>query len=74
CPRQAFLTFLTSLILASKFTQDKCHSNCAWAKLSSLLAREISHCECVLGDALDWRLWVSKWPPTRPRQQLLLLV
>ncbi|KAF8158935.1 hypothetical protein K438DRAFT_1620170, partial [Mycena galopus ATCC 62051] len=66
--------FLMSLILASKFTQDKCYSKCARAKLSSLLAREISHCERVLGDALDWRLWVSKWPPTRAQQQLLLLL
>ena len=29
-------TFLVSLILASKFTQDLCYSNKAWAKLSRL--------------------------------------
>ncbi|KAJ7496010.1 hypothetical protein B0H11DRAFT_2001493 [Mycena galericulata] len=59
CPRRAFLA---SLILASKFTQDKCYSNRAWAKLSGLQAREIGRCERALGDALDWRLWVGKTP------------
>ncbi|KAJ3869743.1 hypothetical protein EV359DRAFT_29234 [Lentinula novae-zelandiae] len=57
CPRR---TFLASLILASKFTQDKCYSNRAWAKLSGLPPREIGRCERALGDALDWRLWVGK--------------
>ncbi|KAK0504795.1 hypothetical protein EDD18DRAFT_1126388 [Armillaria luteobubalina] len=42
CPRRAFLA---SLILASKFMQDKCYSNRAWAKLSGLQPREISRCE-----------------------------
>ncbi|KAJ7886412.1 hypothetical protein B0H14DRAFT_2338226, partial [Mycena olivaceomarginata] len=50
CPRWAFLA---SLILVSKFTQDKCYSNCAWAKLSGLPAREIGRCERALGDTLD---------------------
>lgn len=59
CPRR---TFLASLILASKFTQDKCYSNRAWAKLSGLPAREIGRCERALGDALEWRLWVGKAP------------
>lgn len=60
CPRRAFLA---ALILASKFTQDKCYSNRAWAKVSGLPAREISRCERALGDALDWRLWVGKTTP-----------
>ncbi|KAJ7156725.1 hypothetical protein C8R46DRAFT_834435, partial [Mycena filopes] len=59
CPRRAFLA---SLILASKFTQDKCYSNCAWAKLVDLPACEIGRWERALGDALDWRLWVGKTP------------
>ncbi|KAJ6596662.1 hypothetical protein B0H10DRAFT_2197074 [Mycena sp. CBHHK59/15] len=63
CPRRAFLA---SLILASKFTQDKCYSNRAWAKLSGLPAREIGRCERALGDALDWRLWVGKTPVASP--------
>ncbi|KAJ3710916.1 hypothetical protein DFJ43DRAFT_1169288, partial [Lentinula guzmanii] len=41
CPRRAFLA---SLILASKFTQDKCYSNRAWAMLSGLQPREIGRC------------------------------
>ncbi|KAL4267748.1 Cyclin N-terminal domain-containing protein [Pleurotus pulmonarius] len=63
CPRRAFLA---SLILASKFTQDKCYSNRAWAKLSGLAPREIGRCERALGDALDWRLWVGKVPQPAP--------
>ncbi|KAG6845301.1 hypothetical protein H0H87_011151 [Tephrocybe sp. NHM501043] len=63
CPRRAFLA---SLILASKFTQDKCYSNRAWAKLSGLPPREIGRCERALGDALDWRLWVGKQPSATP--------
>jgi len=59
CPRR---TFLASLILASKFTQDKCYSNRAWAKLSGLPPREIGRCERALGQALEWRLWVGKLP------------
>lgn len=59
CPRR---TFLASLILASKFMQDKCYSNRAWSKLSGLPARELSCCERALGDALNWRLWVGKTP------------
>ncbi|KAH9485177.1 G1/S-specific cyclin pas1 [Psilocybe cubensis] len=57
CPRRAFLA---SLILASKFSQDKCYSNRAWAKLSGLPPREIGRCERALGQALQWRLWVGK--------------
>ncbi|KAG6920284.1 hypothetical protein DXG01_005053 [Tephrocybe rancida] len=63
CPRRAFLA---SLILASKFTQDKCYSNRAWAKLSGLPPREIGRCERALGEALDWRLWVGKQPSAAP--------
>jgi hypothetical protein len=68
CPRRAFLA---SLILASKFMQDKCYSNRAWAKLAGLPAREIGRCERALGEALEWRLWVGKTPAQRvlPRSQ-----
>jgi PHO85 cyclin-5 len=57
CPRR---TFLAALILAAKFSQDKCYSNRAWAKISGLPPREIGRCERALGQALDWRLWVGK--------------
>ncbi len=66
CPRR---TFLASLILASKFTQDKCYSNRAWAKLSGLPAREIGRCERALGEALEWRLWVGKAAVAQASQQ-----
>jgi len=52
-------TFLTSPILASKFTQDRCYSNKAWAKLSGLPPCEIDRYERALGDALEW---VGKTP------------
>lgn len=69
CPRR---TFLASLILASKFMQDRCYSNRAWAKLSGLPPREIGRCERALGEALEWRLWVGKLPaaPTAPRRPI----
>ncbi|KZV73294.1 hypothetical protein PENSPDRAFT_663154 [Peniophora sp. CONT] len=53
-------TFIAALVLASKFAQDKCYSNRAWAKLAGLPPREIGRCERALGDALGWRLWVGK--------------
>lgn len=53
-------TFLASLILALKFTQDQCYSVCTWTKLFGLPAREIGWCKRVLGNALEWCLWVGK--------------
>jgi hypothetical protein len=50
------LNISSSLIPASKFTQDKCYSNQAWAKLFSLPPHEIGCCERVLSNALKWRL------------------
>lgn len=57
-------TFLASLVLATKFHQDRAYSNKAWAKLSGLPGREVTRCERALGNALDWRLWVGRIPPT----------
>jgi PHO85 cyclin-5 len=57
--------FLASLILASKFTHDKRYSTRACAKLSGL-PHEIGYCECVLSNALEWRLWVCKMPSPAP--------
>lgn len=53
-------TFLASLILATKFIQDKAYSNKAWAKLSGPAGSEVGRCERALGGALGWRLWVGK--------------
>jgi hypothetical protein len=47
-------TFLALLIFASKFSQDKCCSNRAWAKLCGLPSCEISRYKHALG------LWVRK--------------
>jgi hypothetical protein len=52
-------TFFASLILTSKFMQDRCYSNKAWAKLSGLPPHEIGRCEGALGNALEWCLWVG---------------
>ncbi|KAF8348345.1 hypothetical protein F5887DRAFT_953202 [Amanita rubescens] len=68
CPRRSFLA---ALILASKFIQDKCYSNRAWAKLSGLSPREIGRCERALGEALEWRLWVGKLPAAGPTNRSL---
>jgi len=57
-------TFLASLVLATKFHQDRAYSNKAWAKLSGLPGREVTRCERALGNALEWRLWVGRMPPT----------
>ncbi|KAG9316393.1 hypothetical protein JVU11DRAFT_2426 [Chiua virens] len=69
CPRRAFLA---SLILASKFMQDRCYSNRAWAKLSGLPPREIGRCERALGEALEWRLWVGKLPAVQSTSKRVL--
>ncbi|KAI0688616.1 hypothetical protein C8T65DRAFT_516080, partial [Cerioporus squamosus] len=55
CPRR---TFLASLILATKFVQDRSFNNRAWAKLVDLSPREVGRCERALAAALEWRLWV----------------
>ena len=55
------------LILASKFLQDRCYSNLAWAKLSGLPPREIGRCEQALP---EWRLWVGKTSALAPTSRL----
>ncbi|KZV78973.1 hypothetical protein EXIGLDRAFT_782993, partial [Exidia glandulosa HHB12029] len=57
CPRR---TFLASILLASKFLQDRPYSNKAWGKVSGLRASEVGRCERALFASLDWRLWVGK--------------
>ncbi|KAF7980056.1 hypothetical protein HWV62_39830 [Athelia sp. TMB] len=64
CPRR---TFLASLILALKLTQDRSYSNKAWAKLSGLPPHEIGRCKHALGNALNWHLWVGKAPASNTR-------
>ncbi len=61
CPRR---TFVAALVVASKCLQDCCVSNRVWAKICGLLPREISLCERVLCEVLEWRLWVGKGSST----------
>ena len=62
--------FLALLVLASIFFQGRRGSNHAWAKVPGLPPREIGHYERVLGQALEWCLWISEGPvlvqPTTP--------
>ncbi|KAF9512433.1 hypothetical protein BS47DRAFT_1056622 [Hydnum rufescens UP504] len=67
-------TFLASLVLASKFQQDRAYSNKAWAKLSGLPAQEVTRCETALGNALQWRLWVGRHVQVAPELQIQILV
>ncbi|KAF8829708.1 hypothetical protein HHX47_DHR2000031 [Lentinula edodes] len=60
CPRR---TFLSSIILATKFLHDKSYTNRAWGALCQLPPREISRCERALGNALQWRLWLDREYP-----------
>ncbi|ORX89206.1 hypothetical protein K493DRAFT_305956 [Basidiobolus meristosporus CBS 931.73] len=53
--------FLASLIVASKFLQDKNYSNKAWAKITGLSSSEINHNEIAFLRLIDYRLFV---PPT----------
>ncbi|KAG9090187.1 hypothetical protein FRC06_001183 [Ceratobasidium sp. 370] len=46
-------TFLTSLVLASRFLLDRAFSNKAWAKLSGLEALEVGKCERALVKACN---------------------
>ncbi|KAG2184806.1 hypothetical protein INT43_000719 [Umbelopsis isabellina] len=52
--------FLASLILASKFLQDRNYRNSAWAKISGLPVREINAAEMVFMKLIDCNLYISK--------------
>ncbi|KAJ3323905.1 hypothetical protein HDU76_013523, partial [Blyttiomyces sp. JEL0837] len=56
CPRRMFLA---SLILASKYLQDKTYSNKAWAKISGLSLGEVNKAEMKMLKWLDFDLHVS---------------
>ncbi|KAK9450488.1 uncharacterized protein V1518DRAFT_413974 [Limtongia smithiae] len=55
CGRRAFLT---SLMLASKYLQDKNYSARAWSKISGLTTAEINANELAFLKAVDWRVHV----------------
>lgn len=48
--------FLTALILASKYLQDRNYSARAWSKISGLVATEINQNELMFLNAIGWRL------------------
>ncbi|KAJ5092632.1 hypothetical protein NUU61_007502 [Penicillium alfredii] len=52
--------FLASLILASKYLQDRNYSARAWSKISGLNTVEINHNEILFLKAVGWRLHISE--------------
>ncbi|KAK7204469.1 hypothetical protein BZA70DRAFT_225221, partial [Myxozyma melibiosi] len=57
CGRRAFLT---SLMLASKYLQDKNYSARAWSKISGLSTAEINANEMAFLVAVEWRIHVPE--------------
>ncbi|CCF51679.1 hypothetical protein NDA11_000910 [Ustilago hordei] len=56
CPRRMFLA---SIMVASKFVQDRTYSNRAWAKISGLAAKDLGKLERAFLKAIDYRLMTS---------------
>lgn len=56
CGRRAFLT---ALMLASKYSQDRNYSVAAWSKISGLGVKELCDNEVVFLKAVDWNLFVN---------------
>lgn len=56
CPRRMFLA---SILISSKFLQDRTYSNRAWAKLSGLNVKDLGRIERTFLKAIDYRLVVS---------------
>ncbi|KAI8602404.1 cyclin-domain-containing protein, partial [Dissophora ornata] len=52
-------TFLASLMVASKYLQDRNYSNKAWAKISGLSIKEINANELIFLKLIDYSLFVS---------------
>ncbi len=52
--------FLSALMLASKFLQDRNYSTRAWGKITGLPTSEINTNELKFLEAVDWKLHVSK--------------
>jgi len=51
--------FLTSLILASKFGQDKNYSNKAWSKISRFSVENINYNERFFLNLIDYKLFIN---------------
>lgn len=52
--------FLSALILASKYLQDRNYSARAWSKISGLNTMEINQNELIFLQAVDWKLHISE--------------
>ncbi|KAI9478768.1 MAG: cyclin-domain-containing protein [Benjaminiella poitrasii] len=52
--------FLASLVVASKFVQDKTYRNSAWAKIAGLSVTEINTAERYFLNLLDYRLYIDQ--------------
>ncbi|KAI8978009.1 cyclin-domain-containing protein, partial [Pilobolus umbonatus] len=52
--------FLASLVVASKFVQDKTYRNSAWAKIAGLPVAEINVAERIFLNIIDYRLYISQ--------------
>ncbi|RCI03588.1 hypothetical protein CU098_012692 [Rhizopus stolonifer] len=52
--------FLASLVIASKFVQDKTYRNSAWAKIAGLPVSEINAAERIFLDRIDYQLYISQ--------------
>lgn len=52
--------FLASLVVASKFVQDKTYRNSAWAKIAGLPVTEINTAERYFLNLLDYRLYIDQ--------------
>ncbi|OLL24102.1 G1/S-specific cyclin pas1 [Neolecta irregularis DAH-3] len=50
--------FLASLLVSSKFLNDKNYSNSAWSKISGLSISEINRLELNFCESLDWKIFV----------------
>ncbi|KAI8141317.1 hypothetical protein BJV82DRAFT_489500, partial [Fennellomyces sp. T-0311] len=52
--------FLASLVIASKFVQDKTYRNSAWAKIAGLPVAEINAAERIFLELIDYRLYIAQ--------------
>ncbi|KAI9470969.1 MAG: cyclin-domain-containing protein [Benjaminiella poitrasii] len=52
--------FLASLVIASKFVQDKTYRNSAWAKIAGLSVQEVNAAERIFLNMIDYQLYISQ--------------
>ncbi|KAI8636681.1 hypothetical protein BD408DRAFT_355196 [Parasitella parasitica] len=52
--------FLASLVVASKFVQDKTYRNSAWAKIAGLPVSEVNAAERIFLNLINYRLYIAQ--------------